>query len=156
MFEWMKDHPVLVWGLVGASVAVFVGSLLLMPPLVARIRPDYFAHERRPRNRWPDRHPIVPVLWRAGKNLLGAVFVLAGIAMLVLPGQGLLTILVGVLLIDFPGKYRFEKWLVRRRFVLRPINWLRRRAGREPLQVIDRRRTDCLKTQDSRLSGSKS
>ena len=60
---------------------------------------------------------------------------LAGIAMLVLPGQGLLTLLVGFLLIDFPGKYRFEKWLVARRWVLQPINWLRLRRHQMPLRV---------------------
>ena len=53
--------------------------------------------------------------------------------MLVLPGQGLLTLLVGFLLVDAPGKYRLERWLVSRKAVLRPINWLRRRKGRQPL-----------------------
>lgn len=114
---------------------VFIGSLLAMPALAARIRADYFNHDERPRGRWAEQHPLVRLALRIGKNLLGCAFVLAGVAMLVLPGQGLLTLLVGFLLIDFPGKYRFEKWLVRRRYVLRSINWLRRRARREPLQV---------------------
>jgi hypothetical protein len=38
------------------------------------------------------------------------------------------------MLLDFPGKYRLERWLATRRAVWRSINWLRRRAGREPLQ----------------------
>jgi hypothetical protein len=62
-------------------------------------------------------------------------FIAAGIAMLVLPGQGLLTILIGFLMLDFPGKYRVEKWLVSRRRLLGAINWLRRRAGRVPLRI---------------------
>jgi UPF0716 family protein affecting phage T7 exclusion len=70
-----------------------------------------------------------------GKNLLGGLLMIAGLAMLVLPGQGLLTLFVGFLLIDFPGKYRLEKWLIRRRYILRPINWLRARRHRAPLQV---------------------
>ena len=70
-----------------------------------------------------------------GKNVLGAVLMIAGVAMLVLPGQGLLTMVLGFLLIDFPGKYRLERWLVARPMVHRPLNWIRRRAGREPLKV---------------------
>ncbi|NNM26663.1 MAG: hypothetical protein HKO59_11890, partial [Phycisphaerales bacterium] len=81
-------------------------------------------------------HPLIQLAWQVGKNVLGVVLALAGLAMLVLPGQGLLTLLVGVLLIDGPGKYGFEKWLVARRPVLRSINWLRRRGGHPPL-VID-------------------
>jgi hypothetical protein len=68
-----------------------------------------------------------------GKSLLGYVFIAAGVLMLVLPGQGMLTILVGIILVDFPGKYRLERWIVTRRPVLRFINRLRRRAGRAPL-----------------------
>jgi len=59
----------------------------------------------------------------------------AGIAMLVLPGQGVLTIVIGIMLLDFPGKYRFERSLAARRPVLRSINWLRRRANRPLLHV---------------------
>ena len=135
MTEWIREHQVIVWTLVAASAAVFVVSLVVMPVLVARIRPDYFAHAKRPPSRWADRHPVVRRALRVGKNLLGVVFMLGGIVMLLTPGQGLLTLLIGFLMVDFPGKYRLEKWLVRRRYVLRPINWIRRRAGRGPLQV---------------------
>jgi len=103
-----------------------------------RIRADYFAHSKRPPSRWADQHPLVRRILRIGKNVLGCLFILAGLAMLVLPGQGLLTLLIGFLLLDFPRKYQFEKWLLRRRYILRPINWLRRRARREPLQVPSR------------------
>ena len=68
-----------------------------------------------------------------GKNVLGAIFVVAGLIMLVLPGQGIFTILIGIMLLDFPGKYRLERWIVARRPVLQSINWLRQRAGRAAL-----------------------
>lgn len=67
------------------------------------------------------------------KNLVGVVFLLAGIAMLVLPGQGLLTVLIGISLIDFPGKHRLEARLVSQRLVLQAINAVRHRFGRPPL-----------------------
>jgi hypothetical protein len=62
------------------------------------------------------------------------VLVVAGLVMLVVPGQGLLTIVVGLMLLDFPGKYRLERWLATRPKVWQSINWLRRRAGYEELQ----------------------
>jgi len=135
IFEWMREHQAIPWSLAAASAAVFFVSLLAMPAVVNRIRADYFTFNRRPRARWSDQHLIVRALLLCAKNVLGWAFMLAGIAMLVLPGQGLLTMFMGFLLIDCPGKYRLEKWLVRRRYILQPINWLRRRAGREPLRT---------------------
>ena len=69
----------------------------------------------------------------AARNVLGYLCIIAGVAMLALPGPGLLTLLIGFLLVDFPGKYRVEKWVVSRRRVLRAINWFRRRRGRGEL-----------------------
>jgi len=69
------------------------------------------------------------------KNLLGCVIVLLGIAMLVLPGQGILTIVIGLVLINFPGKYRLERWIITRGPVLRAINLIRQRSGRQPLDT---------------------
>jgi hypothetical protein len=70
-----------------------------------------------------------------GKNVLGVVFVLAGIAMLILPGQGVLTILAGIMLLDFPGKRTLECRVVSQPAVLKSINWMRQRAGHAPLVV---------------------
>lgn len=81
------------------------------------------------------RHPIERLLVLAARNIFAAIFIIAGIAMLILPGQGILTLIVGFLLLDFPGKYGIERWIVHRQSVLRPINWLRRRAGRKPLRM---------------------
>jgi hypothetical protein len=67
------------------------------------------------------------------KSTLGAILVIAGVLMLVAPGQGLLTIAAGLMLLEFPGKYRLERWLATRRQVWSSMNWLRRRAGREQL-----------------------
>jgi len=69
------------------------------------------------------------------KNAAGVVFVLAGLAMLVLPGQGILTILIGLTLVNFPGKRSLEKRIVRQEKVCFAINWMRSRAGRPPLKI---------------------
>lgn len=137
MPAWIVDNQQLWWILGLASVAVFLGSLLAMPALIVRIPRDYFAHDHRPPARWASRSPAVRLVVLVAKNLLGVVLVLGGIAMLVLPGQGLLTIFAGFILIDFPKKYALERWLVRRRWVHRPLNWVRRKRGREPLVLAN-------------------
>lgn len=135
MLDWIKDHEGLLWGVGIASLAVIAASLMIIPAMVVRIPADYFTHRARPRERADGRRPAVRLAVRIGKNILGVVLMLAGIAMFILPGQGVLTLLVGFFLIDFPGKYKLEKWLVARPWVHRPINWLRRRRGREPLKT---------------------
>jgi len=69
------------------------------------------------------------------KNALGLIMIMAGIIMLLIPGQGVLTIVIGLMLLDFPGKYKLEQWAVRRGPVLRVINHARRRARRPPLVI---------------------
>jgi hypothetical protein len=70
-----------------------------------------------------------------GKNLLALTLIAGGIAMLLLPGQGLLTILIGVMLLDFPGKYPLERRIVQQPKVLQTINWLRAKGNRPPLHI---------------------
>lgn len=133
MLHWFQDHPVATSFIAGGSAAMFVLGLLAMPFIARRIPTDYFAHDRRPSSRFARRHWALRVGLIITKNLLAVVLLVAGIAMLVLPGQGLLTILVGFLLMDMPGKYRMEKWLMQRRCINRPVNWLRKRKGGKPL-----------------------
>jgi hypothetical protein len=132
LIAWMSANKAAAMGFGALSVLMFLGTVALVPVLVARIPPDYFVHTHRARDD-AQRHPVVRHLLVAAKNLLGVVLVLAGVAMLVLPGQGLLTILVGVMLTDFPGKFRLERRLVSRPAILQSINWVRRRARQPPL-----------------------
>ena len=106
-----------------------------VPLMVVRIPSDYFTPEGRAAARRADRHPVLHLLITIGKNVLGYAFIALGILMLVLPGQGVLTILAGVVLVDFPGKHRLLDWLVRRPAVLKSMNWIRERRGHEPLVV---------------------
>jgi hypothetical protein len=135
--EWVQTHKTALWWVAAGSAVAFAVTLAVVPWLVVRIPSDYFAHGKRHRTPWADHHPVVRVALLAGKNLVGCVFIVAGILMLVLPGQGMLTILVGMVLLDFPSKFAIERWVVSRRPVLRSVNWLRQRAKREPL-VLDR------------------
>ena len=132
--QWAKSHQALFWWIVAASVAFVLITPVIAGWAIIRLPVDYFTQEkRRPLSTWEER-PVLRPLFLVAKNLMGLLLVLAGIAMLVLPGQGLLTILIGVVLLDFPGKFRLQRWLATRRPVWRSLNWLRRRARRPELK----------------------
>jgi hypothetical protein len=135
LFDWFKDHDEIVGWLIGASVLMLVVSVAAVGWVIVRVPADYFAREHPGGGQWAHRHPIIRVALIAGKNLLGLVLFVAGILMLVLPGQGVLTIVVGLLLLDIPGRHRLVMWIVRRPAVLHSLNWIRERAGREPFFV---------------------
>ena len=84
---------------------------------------------------------MLRVTARSAKNILGAMLVVVGMILVLpgVPGQGVLTILVGVMLLDLPGKRRLERRIVGRPRILRTINGLRKRFGQPPL-VLGRRR----------------
>ncbi|PWQ98742.1 PGPGW domain-containing protein [Leucothrix arctica] len=116
-----------------ASAVMFVLSLLIVPIVVIRIPDDYFSVSRKNIKPWAKHHPVVRTLLITGKNLLGLMLLVMGILMLVLPGQGLLTILLGIGLIDFSGKHDLIEKIVTMPKVLKSINWIRIKAKRKPL-----------------------
>lgn len=139
MLGWIQTHETIFWWIAGASLVTFISALAIVPWLVIQIPADYFAGKRRPRRSkaW-HRSPFAWLLLRIVKNVIGGVFVMAGIVMLVLPGQGVLMIIIGIGLMNFPGKFRLERWIVSRGPTLRFINHLRRRRGRPDL-VLERK-----------------
>lgn len=137
MIEWIQEYETVFWGLAIASTVMFVATLVIVPIMIVRLPSHYFSRRRRRRMLWASYHPALRLALIVGKSILGIVLVLAGILMLVLPGQGIVTIFVGLTLLEFPGKYKLQRWIVERGPVMRSINWLRRRAGRPPL-VLER------------------
>jgi len=137
MNAWLATHQGLLGWLTLVSVVTFVVSLATLPWLVARIPADYFAHRKRQAMPLKQRHPLIRLLLLMGKNLLGTILLTGGVVMLFLPGQGLLTIMMGLLLLDYPGKYTLERRIVRQHSVYSGLNWLRARAGAPPLILDD-------------------
>jgi hypothetical protein len=127
-------HPHALIALGVLSAVTFVASLLGVPYFLTRLPADYFSRNSQSGLGIRTRRSLVRVALRCLQNLLGFALLVLGVAMLVLPGQGLLTIFAGLLLMDFPGKRRFERWIITRSAVLRGINSLRRRAGYPPLE----------------------
>ena len=116
------------------SLVTFVGTLVAIPAILIRLPADYF-NEDTPHRWMTNSHPIIRKVSLFFKNAVGCLFLLAGLAMLVLPGQGILTMLIGISLIDFPGKRQLEKKLICLPGVLKTINALRQKYGKDPLAV---------------------
>ncbi|MBX3262569.1 MAG: hypothetical protein KIS78_10480 [Labilithrix sp.] len=107
------------------SVAMFVGTLVAIPWFVRRLPADHFV---RP----PPQRSLAK---RIAQNLLGVAFIAAGIAMLFLPGQGVVTILIGLSIVDLPVKHRVMRWLLQRPAIQEGVQRLRARAGKPPLVI---------------------
>lgn len=121
----------LIW-LTALSFVFFIGTLIAIPFILVRLPADYF-DVRVPRPWMQDRHPVLRVVGHIAKNALGAVFLFAGFLMLFLPGQGVLTMLIGISMLDFPGKRNIEAKLISQPTVLSVINRMRKKRGKPPL-----------------------
>ena len=121
-------------GLTAASAIGFVGSLIAIPLILVRLPADYF-DTRTPRHWMKDHHPMLRLSGLIVKNVVGIVFFLAGVAMLFLPGQGLLTMLIGISLMDFPRKRQLEAKMVGQPTLMGVINAMRRKFDKPPLTL---------------------
>ena len=106
LFDWAAGHPGLVARMVLVSLGVAVIYAVGVCFAVIHMSSDYFAHKAPAEATWRGRHPLLRLLFRGLKNGAGGGLGLFGLAMLVLPGQGILTILIGLTFLDFPGKRR--------------------------------------------------
>lgn len=119
----------------GLSLFAAVATIVGLPWVVTRLPQDYFARRERIVWRSIASEPMLALVLGTLKNLLGLLLVILGFILLVTPGQGLLTLFIGLMLMNFPGKYHLERWLVSRPGVLNGLNWLRRRRGHPPFDA---------------------
>ncbi|HZF06801.1 MAG TPA: hypothetical protein VE932_20875 [Patescibacteria group bacterium] len=118
------------------ALALWLGAtavtLAVATVVVLRLPVTYFSEDDA-------AHAARAATWRSprglGRNALGVILILLGVLLAVpgVPGQGLLMVLVGLMLVDFPGRRRLEKALARRHGILATLNRLRARFGRPPL-----------------------
>ncbi|MCA1555422.1 MAG: hypothetical protein LC747_01910 [Acidobacteria bacterium] len=123
----------LLWGVL-IFLVTFTVSIAITVVVLIKL-PDTYFKASHGREFWVERHPVLRWSGLIGKNLLGAFLVLLGIVLSLpgVPGQGVLTILLGVMLLDFPGKRGLELKLVSRPKVLNTINRIRWRFDKPPL-----------------------
>ncbi len=123
-----------VIGLV-ASVVVTVLGLVAMRYVLLWLPADFFVEKPDHVPAWRKQHPAIVWTLLVFKNLLGLALLILGVTMIVTPGPGVMAILVGIALMDFPGKRRLEHWLLSQPHLRRKINRMREKAGRPPLQL---------------------
>ena len=120
-----------VWCTV-AAVATFVGSLAAAGVALLFLPTDFFVRHSEPQLTRPQS--VGGWAWRIGHNIAGVVILIAGIVMIFTPGQGLLSILLGLILIDFPGKHAVVRRILRNGKVVAAANRWRAKFGKPALE----------------------
>ena len=134
MQKYLSENLVDIFFLLGiSSVVILVISALSIGYFIKKIPYDYFLNDKRGISEYKDKNPIFWVITLALKNIIGYCLIMGGILRLVLPGQGLLTILVGLMLSDYPGKFKLEKRIVKANLILKTINWYRNKSNIPPI-----------------------
>lgn len=122
------------WALAG-SVIFLLAVIFLVPLMVILLPVDYFASEKADGLFKKFKFPL-NILMLSIKNIAGIILFCIGVILLFIPGQGLLTIFIGLILMNFPGKRKLLLSIVRRKPVLKAINWIRLKAGKAPIVDI--------------------
>ena len=123
------------------GVGIFLLSLAFSFGLIAIVMVNlpaaYFSSHYNPQ--FMTGKPWI-VRWSAVilKNILGVFLILLGIALSLpgVPGQGFLTILLGIIMLDIPGKRPIEARIIKRPSIQHSINKLRARFDKPPL-ILD-------------------
>lgn len=123
----MQHESAFIW-VSCISAAMFVGSLLLVPFLVARAPADFFVRDE------PEKRQGARLVYAVLRNVLGVALLVVGVLMLVLPGQGLLVVLLAISLLDVPGKHRLVRRIAKKKPVWRALAYLRERAHKPPFE----------------------
>jgi len=137
IISWSSMNSDLLFLLGSLSIFILIISIFMMVLIISFLPEDYFKSENRNliSNVQNSRYPLLKLLALITKNFFGVLLLLSGILMLVLPGQGILTIITGLVFIDYPGKYKFERKLLRQKGVINSINWIRSRLSKPSLKV---------------------
>jgi len=130
----------LTWRKVLLGVLIFLATfsvnLAIVSFILVKLPADHFTKGHKTKF-WSGPNPALNAAKFIGKNIAGVLLVALGIVLSLpgVPGQGLLTILLGIMLLDFPGKDRLEQKLLSRPGIVNTINRLRKRFGKPPLEL---------------------
>ena len=111
----------------------FVSIGVVMVKIPENYFSSHYQQDFMPNSRWMVRWGVVIL-----KNILGVFLILLGVVLSLpgIPGQGVLTILLGLIMIDIPGKRPLEAKIIKRPAILSAINKLRARYNK-PALVMD-------------------
>jgi hypothetical protein len=140
--EWLSDiWASLTAGRIALGVVLFLLSLgfsfgaiaIVMVKIPANYFSTHYVQDFLPGSPWIVRWGAV-----VAKNIFGIFLIGLGIILSLpgVPGQGILTILLGLIMLDIPGKRPLEAWIIKRPSVLSAVNNFRARYNKPPL-VLD-------------------
>ena len=137
IISWSSMNSDLLFLLGSLSIFILIISVFMMVLIISFLPEDYFKSENRNliSSVQNSRYPLLKLLVLITKNFFGVLLLLSGILMLVLPGQGILTIITGLVFMDYPGKYKFERKLLRQKGVINSKNWIRSRLSKPSLKI---------------------
>lgn len=130
---WAIDNQSLLTSVAAVSVFIFFLSLLSLPWVVSKIPKDYFIRNANRFDFWREKFPSSWLIIIIIKNVVGFFLLIGGLIMLVLPGQGIITVIISLILLDYPGKSHLERKFALNKKVFPKLNWLREKAKTEPL-----------------------
>lgn len=134
--QWIETYEGLLQWMFVFSVAAFVIGIVLVVIGIVYLPVDYFSFKYKPFSRKISNR-LLRRSYLVVKNGVGLFVIVTGLAFLILPGQGILTIVIGISLTDFPGKHKVVRYLAGKSPLLRGANWLRSKAGKRPLHPFD-------------------
>ena len=131
--EQIFSKAVLFWVSIGSGIALLLSAIAILFVIV-QLPADYLFNDQR--KTWLDMQPApVRTVLRVVKNGLGVVLLVLGVIMLILPGQGILSIMLGLSLVDFSGRRSTLCRLIRRPKVIQSMNRIRMKFNRPPLAI---------------------
>lgn len=133
MLRWSASHTCIIALVAICSALLFAFTLVALPLFFVIIPEDFFVHRQVRFPLLKKSHPLLRALLIITKNMLGLLFLLSGFLMLFLPGQGLLTLLAGIICIDFAGKRTLICRVIRNKKIAASINGIRKQFGKKPL-----------------------
>ena len=134
LYVWLENNSYILFYLGIISVLIFIFSIVGLRLFIIAIPSDYFINKKRV-SALRDNSILLWVFYKIFKNIIGYIFIAIGLLALVLPGQGILMILIGLMMSDYPKKFDLEKKIIKINTVRKGVNWIRVKSNVEKIKL---------------------
>lgn len=134
LYAWLENNSYILFYLGIISVLIFIFSIVGLRLFIIAIPSDYFINKKRV-STLRDNSILLWVFYKIFKNIIGYIFIAIGLLALVLPGQGILMILIGLMMSDYPKKFDLEKKIIKINTVRKGVNWIRIKSNVEKIKL---------------------
>ena len=134
LYAWLENNSYIFFYAGIVSILIFVFSMVSLRLFIIAIPSDYFINKKRV-SALKNRSVLLWIIYIVFKNIIGYIFIIMGLVALVLPGQGILMILVGLMMSDYPKKFDLEKKIITIKAVRKGINWIRIKSNVDKIKL---------------------